>query len=151
MARYQISRFGEWEKSKNPDEYKYQITPFSLERAKAQALKISHLLGLLKKFADSKIPPTLERALRRWEISGTEARVETLSVLRLSKPEDLSRLRESKAGRFLGEVLSPTRVVVKAGASQKIMSALIEMGIFMKDESPLNPPIFKSKNRGSTE
>jgi hypothetical protein len=42
-------------------------------------------------------------------------------------------------------------VVVKAGASQKIMSALIEMGIFMKDESPLNPPIFKSKNRGSTE
>ena len=134
VARYQISRFGEWEENKNSDEYKYQITPFSLERAKTQGLKISHLLGLLKKFADPKTPPTLERALRRWEISGTEARVETLSVLRLSKPEDLRKLRESKAGRFLGEVLSPTRVVVKAGASQKIMSALIEMGIFMKDE-----------------
>jgi hypothetical protein len=148
VARYQISRFGEWKENKNPDEYKYQITPFSLERAKGQGLKISHLLGLLNKFADPKIPPTLERALRRWEVNGTEARVETLSVLRLNKPEDLSKLRESKAGRFLGEVLSPTRVAVKAGASQKIMSALIEMGIFMQDEAPHNPPILKTKNRG---
>jgi hypothetical protein len=39
-------------------------------------------------------------------------------------------------------------VAVKAGASQKIMSALIEMGIFMQDEAPHNPPILKTKNRG---
>ncbi len=134
VARYQISRFCEWEKSKNPDEYKYQITPSSLECAREQGLKVSHLLALLKKFADTEIPPVLGRALRRWEVNGTEARVETLSVLRLSKPEDLRALRESKAGRFLGEVLGPTAVVVKAGASSKIMAALIEMGIFMDDE-----------------
>jgi len=134
VARYQISRFCVWEESKNPDEYKYQITPSSLARARKQGLKVSHLLALLKKFADIEIPPSLGKALRRWEVNGTEARVETLSVLRLSKPGDLRALRESKAGRFLGEVLSPTRVVVKDGASSKIMSALIEMGIFMKDE-----------------
>jgi len=135
VARYQISRFCEWGESKNPDEYRYQITPSSLERAREQGLKVSHLLGLLKKFAAMEIPPTLGSALRRWEVSGTEARVETLSVLRLSKPEDLRALRESKAGRFLGEVLGPTTVVVKDGAFQKIMSTLIEMGILMKDES----------------
>ena len=134
VARYIIARFCRWEESKNPDEYRYQITPSALEEAREQGLNISHLIGALQKYTSSKIPPTLARALRRWEVSGTEARVETLSILRLSKPEDLRALRESKAGRFLGDVLGPTAVVVKAGASQKIMAALIEMGIFMKDE-----------------
>ena len=134
VARYQISRFCEWEGSKNPDEFHYQITPSSLGRAKEQGLKVSHLLALLRKYANAEIPPTLKRALRRWEINGTEARVETLTILRLSKPEDLRALRSSRASRFLGEVLSPTRVIVKAGASRKIMSTLIEMGIFMEDD-----------------
>ncbi len=132
VARYQISRFCEWEESKNPNEYKYQLTPASLARALDQDLKVSHLLSVLKKYADNTIPPTLGKALRRWAVNGTEARVETLAVLRLSKPEDLRALRESRASRFLGEVLSPTRVIVKGGASKKIMSALIEMGIFME-------------------
>ena len=132
VARYQLSRFSEWEESKNPDEFRYQITPSSLGRAKEQGLKVSHLLALLKKHANDAIPPTLGKALRRWAVNGTEARVESLVVLRLSKPEDLRALRESRASRFLGEVLSPTRVIVKDGASQKIMSALIEMGIFME-------------------
>lgn len=132
VARYQISRFCEWKESKNPDKFDYQITPSSLGRAKEQGLKISHLLSLLNKHANDEIPPTLEKALRRWAVNGTEARVETLVVLRLSKPEDLRALRSSRASRFLGEILSPTRVVVKAGASQKVMSALIEMGIFME-------------------
>ena len=134
VARYIIARFCRWEESKNPDEYRYQITPSALEEAREQGLNISHLIGALQKYTAGKIPPTLARALRRWEVNGTEARVEALSVLRLSKPEDLRALRESKAGRFLGDVLGPTAVVVKAGASQKIMAALIGMGIFMKDE-----------------
>ena len=134
VARYQISRFCAWEDSKNPDEFLYQITPSSLKRAKEQGLKISHLLALLKKYASDEIPPSLGKALRRWAVNGTEARVETLAVLRLSKPEDLRALRESRANRFLGEVLSPTRGVVKNGASEKVMSALIEMGIFMEDK-----------------
>ena len=74
------------------------------------------------------------RALRRWAVNGTEARVESLSVLRLSKPEDLRALRQSKAKRFLGDVLGPTTVVIQEGASKKIMAALIEMGMFMEDE-----------------
>jgi len=136
-VRYQLSRFCNWEKSNNSDEYRYQITPSSLERAREQGLKTSHLLGLLRKFGAGDIPPSLLRALQRWEANGTEARVENLSVLRLNKPEDMKALRKSKAGRFLGEVLGPTAVIVQAGASSKIMAALIEMGIFMKDEKEI--------------
>lgn len=38
-------------------------------------------------------------------------------------------MRSSKAGRFLGELLSPTAVVVKEGAIQKVMTALAELGL----------------------
>ena len=38
-------------------------------------------------------------------------------------------MRKSKAAKFLGEVLSPTTVIVKGGAVQKVMEALMELGI----------------------
>ena len=132
--RYQLARFGEWQTSKNPDEFKYQITTNSLEKALTQGLKVTHLVALLAKFSETKIPPSLGKALRRWEVNGTEARVKSISILRLSKPDDLEALRKSKAGRFLGMVLNPTTVEVQEGASQKVMAALIEMGILMDEE-----------------
>ena len=132
--RYQLARFGEWVESKNPDEFKYQITTSSLEKAQTQGLKVTHLVGLLVKFSETKIPPSLGKALRRWEVNGTEARVKQISILRLSKPEDLVALRKSKAGRFLGMVLNPTTVEIREGASQKVMAALIETGILMEEE-----------------
>ena len=67
---------------------------------------------------------------KRWEVSGTEARVETQVVLRLSRPEILEELRRSsKAAKYLGEVLSPTAVIVKSGAIQKVLEALTELGL----------------------
>ncbi|MEP6894864.1 MAG: hypothetical protein ABI986_04575, partial [Chloroflexota bacterium] len=75
------------------------------------------------------IPPSLIKALKRWEVNGTEARVETQVVLRLGKPEILAELRKSKAAKYLGEVLSPTAVIVKSGAIQKVMDALTELGL----------------------
>jgi hypothetical protein len=69
------------------------------------------------------------KALKRWEINGTEARVETQTILRLSKPEVLEEMRKSKAARFLGEALSPTTIIVKSGAIQKVMDALAELGL----------------------
>ncbi len=134
-ARYLISRFCEWEQNKTPDEYRYQITAASLTRAKQQNLAIDHLLGLLKKFATAEIPPNLLRALRRWEQSGTEARVEKVALLRLRKPEDLRALRQSRAGRFLGEAINPTTVIIQEGAAKQIAAALIEMGIFTQTEN----------------
>jgi hypothetical protein len=136
-VRYQLARFGEWVKSKNPNEFKYQITTASLAQALTQGLKVTHLVALLAKNSETKIPPSLGKALRRWEVNGTEARVKEISILRLNKPEDLEALRKSKAGRFLGMVLNPTTVEVKDGASQKVMAALIEMGILVESEDVL--------------
>ena len=127
-TRYQIARFCHWVEEK-PDEYRYLVTVNSLERARGQGLKADQLLGILRKHAGPPIPPAFARALQRWEANGTEAQVERLIVLKVSKPEVLKELKDSKAGRFLGEQLGPVTVVVKPGAQDKILAALAELGL----------------------
>jgi hypothetical protein len=133
-VRYQVARFCEWEAAKE-NEYRYAITPTSLKKAGEQGLKVEHLLSLLAKHAAGGIPPVLVNALKRWEANGTEARVQTQVVLRVSRPEVLEELRKSKAGRFLGELLGPTTVVIKEGARSKVLAALAELGLLAEKKS----------------
>ena len=132
-VRYRIARFCEWDDEVKQDEYKYHITPHSLTKAKEQGLKVEQLLTLLAKHSDVGIPPVLVKALKRWEVNGTEARAETQIVLKVSRPEVLEELRKSKAARFLGEPLGPTTVTVKSGAIQKVMDAITELGLLAED------------------
>ncbi len=134
VVRYQVSRFCEWEEPKD-DVYRYRISTNSLTRAKDQGLKVEHLLALLAKHSESGIPPVIVKALKRWEVSGTEARLQSQVILKVSKPEVLEEMRRSRAGKFLGEVLSPTTVIVKGGAIQKVMDALAELGLLAEDAS----------------
>jgi hypothetical protein len=128
VARYLISRFCEWDEAR-PDEYRYRVTTGSLKKAQAQGLKVGQLLSLLAKNAVSEIPPTFVRALKRWELNGTEAHVEVQTILRVSRPEVLEELRRSKAGRFIGETLGPVTVIVRPGAQAKVLAALAELGL----------------------
>jgi hypothetical protein len=38
-------------------------------------------------------------------------------------------MRKSKASKFLGEILSPTAVIIKSGAESKVVDALTELGL----------------------
>lgn len=125
-ARYQIARFCQWD-SFDEREYRYRITPASLQRAAQRGLRVTHLLSLLRRYAEA-APPSLVRALERWADQGSEARLESVTILRLRSPELLEVLRKSKAARFLGEPLGPTVVVVKPGAGAKVLAILAEMG-----------------------
>jgi hypothetical protein len=127
--RYQIARFCEWDEPKG-DDYLYRVTAKSLKRAVEQGLKAEQLLVLLVKHTGNSVPPPLVKALKRWDVHGTEARLETHIILKLASPEALDELRRSKASRFLGETLSPTTVIVKSGAEDKILAALAELGLF---------------------
>jgi hypothetical protein len=128
VVRYQVSRFCEWGEPKDGT-YRYRVSTNSLTKAKEQGLKVEHLLALLTKHSEAGIPPTLVKALKRWEVNGTEARVQTQVILKVSKPEVLDEMRKSRAAKFLGEVLSPTTVIVRSGAIQKVMEALTELGL----------------------
>jgi hypothetical protein len=125
-ARYQLARFCSWE-GETGDAYRYRITPASLARARQQGLNTNHLLLLLRRHSAA-VPPTLARAVDRWEQNGPEARLERVVVLRLSTPDLLAALRSSRAARFLGEPLGPTTVIVKEGAADKVLAVLAEMG-----------------------
>ncbi len=127
-VRYQISRFCEWDDEKG-DDYLYSVSAQSLKRAGEQGLKAEQLLAMLVKHTNGTVPPAMVKALKRWEQHGAEARVESLLVLRVSRPEVMEEIRGSKAGKFLGELLSPTAVVVKSGAIEKVMAALAELGL----------------------
>jgi hypothetical protein len=74
------------------------------------------------------------RAIQRWEEKGTEARLQTHTVLRVSSPEVLEELRKSRAGRFLEESLGPAAAVVKPGAAGRVMAALAELGLLAEME-----------------
>jgi hypothetical protein len=124
--RYQMARFGIWEKE-TPDHYQYRLTPASLLRARQQGLTTNHLLSLLRRHAPT-ISPSLVKAIERWERNGLEVRLQTVSVLRLSTPELLQTVRSSRLSRFLGEPLGPTSVIVKTGAMDKVLAGLAEMG-----------------------
>src|SRR3990170_1685422 len=127
-VRYLVARCSEWEKEGQTD-YRYRLTPASLKKAQQQGIRVSHLLSILNKYKAAAIPPSFTRAMNRWEINGTEARLEAPVILRLSSPEVLDELRRSKAARFLGEILGPTTVIVKEGAREKVVAALGEQGI----------------------
>jgi hypothetical protein len=124
--RYQIARFCAWDGEKD-EHYLYRLTAGSLDRARQAGLRPSHLLALLRRHAPS-VPPSLARAIERWEERGTEARLEHVTVMRLRSPELLAALRGSRAARFLGEPLGPTAVVVKPGAWEKVLAILAELG-----------------------
>lgn len=127
LARYQIARFADWIQV-SPASGTYQITPGSLSRAKEQGLLPKHLITLLRKHADGGLPPVLFEAIKRWESDGTQASLQTQTILRLSSPEILQALRESPAAHWLGESLGPTTVIIKPAGEKAVLSALSSLG-----------------------
>jgi hypothetical protein len=126
-VRYQIARFAEWEGERAGD-YSYRLTPSALERAIRAGLTVGHLQALLRRYTEA-VPPSLVKALERWEERGrSDATIERMLVLRTSSPEVLEALRKSRAARFLGDQLGPAAVVVNAGAAEKVLAILAELG-----------------------
>jgi len=126
IARYQISRFCLWEEETEAL-YRYQLTPASLSTAAEQGLRISHLEKLLNRYGEEP-PPSLIQALHRWGQYGGEVRIHPGIILRVETPQILQALRESPAGRFIGDPLGPTSAIVYPGAAEKVAQALARLG-----------------------
>lgn len=127
ILRYQISRFCEWISERNGI-FRYRLTPNSFKNAAEQGLQPAYLISLLRKHGKSPPPPSLVRAINRWENSGREAQVEHLCVLRVASPEILSALRNSPANHYLGDPLGPVSVIVHEHSVDKVLAALARLG-----------------------
>ena len=126
LARYQISRFCLWSDETDKG-YTYQLSPESLSRAASQGLKILHLEKLLKKFGETN-PPSLIEALHHWEKKGGQVRIHPGIILQVDTPEILLGLRDSPAGRFIGDPLGPTSAIIHPGAIENVSAALARLG-----------------------
>ena len=73
------------------------------------------------------------QALDRWESAGTQATLERVILLRVASPDVLAALRKTRAGRFLGEAINETTVVVRAGTEEQVIAALAEIGYLVNE------------------
>lgn len=127
-VRYQVARFCQWEGEKD-GEIRFRLTTQSLERARDhQSLRVDHFITLLRKHAEGGLPVKLLKAIKQWEQKGTQAVFDMVCILRTTSPEILNALREGPAGRFLGDPLNQTSVMVKPQSVEKLTAALLESG-----------------------
>lgn len=126
LARYQISRFCLWV-DETVTKYTYHLSPASLRVAAEQGLKINHLETLLNKYCDAP-PPTLIQALHQWEQEGGQVQIHPGVILRVATPQILQAIRNSPAGRFVGDLLGPTTAIINPGAVEQISAALARLG-----------------------
>jgi len=138
LARYQVSRFCLWT-GETKTHYTYQMTPRSLEAAIGQGLKILHLEKLLNNYSKN-VPPVLIQSLNQWQQKGGQVRMHPGMILRVEDPRILTALRDTSAGRFLGDILGPTSVLIDPGAAEKVADALARLGYLsdIEDQADLD-------------
>jgi hypothetical protein len=111
-------------------ERKYRITPKSLRAAAERGLKVSHLLQLFQQAKVKNVPPNLQQQLERWEKYGSEATVERVLLLRLSRPELLPLLQKNpRTAPCIQAVLNNQSLLLKPGKVEQMRLGLAELGL----------------------
>ncbi len=132
VVRYHIARFAIWEGSDRRG-YRFRLNAEAMARAQTQGIQPAQVKSLLQKHAQI-IPPSILKAINRWEKQGTQAHIRPMLVLQVRDPAILDALRRSRAARFLGPVLGPAAVAVRAEAGTQVLAVLAELGYFGKLE-----------------
>jgi len=134
--RFQVARVSEPEPVIPGAPYRYQLTPRSLAIATDQGIDAERLISFLVKAAGRPLPISTDRAIRRWEEKGTEARLLDVVILRVADPEILVKLREQPRTRpYLGEVLGDLAVVVRKGDWPELRKAAASLGLLLDYDS----------------
>lgn len=126
-VRYLLARFCE-RAGANDKGYLYRITGHSLKQAASQGLRTEQLLTLLSRHSGGVLPTSLVTALQRAARKDSQVSLRRVAILRVSSAEIMLEIRNSPIGRFLGESLSPTTVVLPSTAVERIIPRLMELG-----------------------
>ncbi|NLE44639.1 MAG: hypothetical protein GX620_07940 [Chloroflexi bacterium] len=136
--RFQLARIADWVAS--GDLYVYRITPRSLERARQQGITVTRVLDFLARTTCRPVPRSVEAALTRWDVRGTEAQLVDALVLRLSSEELMDQVVTSPVSRELVlERLGPTLVIVRRQDWTRVIVALGKLGL-LSDADSAEPP-----------
>lgn len=144
-VRYQIARSCSWE-SYRKGQYQFRINAKSLEEAQRQGLKPKQLMAILRKHTDF-FPPSLLKALVRWEESLYRIKLQKMSVLTVSSPEILDQIKKSRLARHILHILNPTTIAIIPGSEALMERGLLELGYLVEWDmnSFTNPSTITSK------
>ncbi len=124
LARREASRVG------GEGGFVYRLTPTSLERARRQGIPVARVLEFLNRVTNAPVPRFVEAALTRWEARGPEARLERVTLLRLSSEELMAQVASSPPTRHLiHEQIGPTAALVRERDWPRLITAMGEMGL----------------------
>lgn len=131
--RFQLARFTEWRSSGDP--YIYALTLAGFQRAAKQGLQAEPIQAFLRRASsDQTLPEPISRLLHQWETTGkADLWLSRAVILRASTPDALQTILETpELRRYLGAVLGPTAVVVRAGQENDLAAALIQRGVLVE-------------------
>jgi hypothetical protein len=134
--RYQIARICTWIGLEG-DMYTYQLTAQSLDSARRQGLKISHIRALLQRLVDDDLPPRLEQALGRFEARGADANLSRKLLFTITEPDALERMqRERKAARFLEHPVGERAFLIDEADLQALLRLSLRLGVWIQPSGP---------------
>lgn len=108
----------------------YTLSFGSLRPAIEGGEKAEAIVGFFEAHSKTPLAPNVVAELRRWTGKGTQARFESVMLLRLADPHAAAMLMADKKvhGMVLSAV-SPTDLIVDAGAVEKIRKRLGDLGM----------------------
>lgn len=122
-----------------PTHHLYRLCRDSVAAAAAAGHGRAALFAILPQM-QTPLPPGLVEALHTWHDHGSWLHLETLTVLRTATAQQMASLHEVGLPRhLLGEVLSPTAVVVQ-GALEEVMHTLRAARLYPQGTQALTTP-----------
>ena len=129
--RFQLARCADLI-SISAEAYRYHLTPSSLSRAASQKITAVKVIEFLSRAAAQGLPPTLIKAIERWDKKGTEVKVERAVIVRVKDAAILTRLQASPKTRSLRlEILGSTSARINEKDWPKLVSLLAESGVLV--------------------
>jgi hypothetical protein len=91
---------------------------------------VDRVLEFLRRASDVPVPGVYESALTRWESHGSEAKLETVGLLRLASSEFMDQaLQASATRRLLQEQVGPATAIALHRDWPRLVEALGRMGL----------------------
>ncbi|MGC9467894.1 MAG: hypothetical protein ACP5HS_04845 [Anaerolineae bacterium] len=133
--RFQLSRIADLVTA--PQEYRYRLSPSSLDRAKKQRIPYDRITSFLTEATgDEPLPPHLIKAIQR-AYQGTQgARISHAWILRVPDPEYLTL---PAMVNLIEERITPTIATVRHNNRERVLKVLIENGLLTDVETD-EPP-----------
>jgi hypothetical protein len=130
--RFQLARITEWGAAGDP--YTYSLTAAGLQRAADQDIQADAIRAFLRRVSGGELPAGFVKLLDQWEKTGqADVWMTHAVILRTNTPDSMQAITDTpELRRYLGAMLGPTAVIVRAGQETDLAAALQQRGILVE-------------------